>query len=307
MDHKKDDKDKISKLDKIKLLISVLSLLFSGTVMLKLFSVENSYNKQLQILQQDFNTQLEMVRNDVETNIQDVKATIVSSNVENTTNNYGAVIDERDSVTTLLKYAENAYLAGDYETVIQIYSMEKLAQNDIACSNLGFMFANGLYYDVELSKADEYYRKAIKYGNLKAYDNMLAAHFRLWEDDCIEILLLGYAGEYPDAKMMEFIASHYEGYEDFTTEDKIRIVKKLLFETPEEEQTEIIDGFYSAEFAGTVSLTYTPTDTAIERYVYTGEIPYITKDEAGTTKQYEKYMMYCSEINILDEGWCWVE
>ena len=106
MDHKKDDKDKISKLDKIKLLISVLSLLFSGTMMLKLFSVENSYNKQLQILQQDFNTQLEMVRNDVETNIQDVKATIVSSNVENTTNNYGAVIDERDSVTTLLKYAE---------------------------------------------------------------------------------------------------------------------------------------------------------------------------------------------------------
>lgn len=92
MDHKKDDKDKISKLDKIKLLISVFSLLFSGTVMLKLFSVENSYNKQLQILQQDFNTQLEMVRNDVETNIQDVKATIVSSNVENTTNNYGAVL-----------------------------------------------------------------------------------------------------------------------------------------------------------------------------------------------------------------------
>lgn len=66
MDHKKDDKDKISKLDKIKLLILVLSLLFSGTVMLKLFSVE--------------------------TNIQDVKATIVSSNVENTTNNYGAVL-----------------------------------------------------------------------------------------------------------------------------------------------------------------------------------------------------------------------
>lgn len=66
MDHKKDDKDKISKLDKIKLLISALSLLFSGTVMLKLFSVE--------------------------TNIQDVKATIVSSNVENTTNNYGAVL-----------------------------------------------------------------------------------------------------------------------------------------------------------------------------------------------------------------------
>ena len=92
MDHKKDDKDKISKLDKIKLLISVFSLLFSGTVMLKLFSVENSYNKQLQILQQDFNTQLEMVRNDVETNIQDVKATSVSSNVENTTNNYGAVL-----------------------------------------------------------------------------------------------------------------------------------------------------------------------------------------------------------------------
>ena len=49
--------------------------------MLKLFSVENSYKKQLQILQQDFNTQLEMVRNDVETNIQDIKATIVSSNV----------------------------------------------------------------------------------------------------------------------------------------------------------------------------------------------------------------------------------
>lgn len=58
----------------------------------------------------------------------------------------------------------------------------------------------GLYYDVDLAKADEYYRKAIKYGNLQAYDNMLAAHFRLWEDDCIEILLLGYAGEYPDAK-----------------------------------------------------------------------------------------------------------
>ena len=41
--------------------------------------------------------------------------------------------------------------------------------------------------------------------------------------------------------------------------------------------------------------------------IKTQMIPYITKDEAGTTKQYEKYMMYCSEINILDEGWCWAE
>ena len=198
-------------------------------------------------------------------------------------------------------------MAGDYETVIQIYSMEKLAQNDIACSNLGFMFANGLYYDVDLAKADEYYRKAIKYGNLQAYDNMLAAHFRLWEDDCVEILLLGYAGEYSCMKMVEFIASHYEGYEDFTTEDKLRIVKKLLFETSDEEQTEIMDGFYGAEFEGTVFLTYTPTDTAIERYIYIGETPYMLENEAGTIEHYEKYMIYCSGIEILDEGWCWVE
>ena len=107
-------------------------------------------------------------------------------------NNNSAIIDERMSNNTLLQEAQSAYFAKDYKRMAEIYCIDKLQNDSTAQNNIGFMYANGLYYPVNVEQADYYYDKALAQNNIKAYENKLALHMRTKQEDRIQLLQQGY-------------------------------------------------------------------------------------------------------------------
>lgn len=134
----------------IKLIIIMLDVILSGSILIKIFSFENNYNQQYQTLIDDVSHIIQVSQEEINTDIDSIKQTIVSTNVHNITNNNAPIINEEMDERTLLKYAENAFLAEDYESVVQIYSMENLNNNPVACNNMGYMFANGIYFPLNM-------------------------------------------------------------------------------------------------------------------------------------------------------------
>ncbi len=91
-------------------------------------------------------------------NINQLDSTTVQGDV---VNNNSAIIDERMSNNTLLQEAQSAYFAKDYKRMAEIYCIDKLQNDSTAQNNIGFMYANGLYYPVNVEQADYYYAKAM--------------------------------------------------------------------------------------------------------------------------------------------------
>lgn len=282
--------------DIIKLIIFLLDVFLSGSILIKIFCIENNYNQQYRTLIDDVSQIIQVSQEEINTDIESIKQTIVSSNIQNITNNNAPIINEEMDEQTLIKYAENAFWAEDYESVVQIYSMGNLSDNPVACNNMGYMFANGIYFPLNMEMADYYYDKAMELGSTKAYENKLAMHFKYCQDDLIELIQQGY--DMGNQKMIEFVTSHFEGYEDYTWDEKENIVVQLLTVVSEEGQQELLEKFYVWEDKGYVFLSYSPGDTEIIKYIWADDMQY----SEGTTHIYEKWEKRCVGIEILEEG-----
>ncbi len=198
-------------------------------IAINLCLVERQYNSYLEEEIENINSQFQISQDQIQADIDDVKQMFFTSHVEkNTTiNNIASTFNESTSAETLLAYAEKAFLAKDYKSVVQVYCMPQLQNNGIACNNMGYMFATGIYYPVDQEQADKYYDKAIKAGCEKAYENKLKMHLKNYSDDIISLLKQGY--EMGNEKVTEFIAYQMEDYETYSQEQKERIAKQFLY------------------------------------------------------------------------------
>ncbi len=208
-----------------------------------------------------------------------------------------SLVDENTSVETLLEYAENSYLANNYEVVATIYSMDKLEDNVIANTNLGYMYANGEYFDQNDEMADKYYDKAISLNSMEALNNKIALHMRKKKNDCIELLKQGYKEK--DKNISEFVTSHFEGFEEYTQEQKENMTGQFLYTITEEDRKEIFDKFYYWDEEGIVYLSYSPHNEDFTRYIMISQ--HSVSQGKATVKGYKKYVYKCGGIGFLEE------
>lgn len=268
---KKLKKDDVFKL--IELVLKVVELFVVSSIVFNFTNVQDSYNRILTTIE----------------------------NNELITNNYNdAIINEELKMETLLKAAQSAYDSKDYEKVVEIYAMEKLQDNPLVNNNLGYMYANGIYYDVDLMKADYYFDKAIEVGNYKAFYNKIAAHFRLKQGNLIGLLIAGYETEGHDT-IVEFISYQFEDYNDFSEEKKEEVAEWFLYDLWEERQNELIEKFYYWEYVGEVYLSYSPTNTDLVRYIKFTEHSGYADGVAYTVKGYQKEIRKCRGIDELEQ------
>lgn len=265
----------------IEIVLKVVGLVAASSLVMNIGVIENSFNEIL----------------------TEVENTNISTIDNSTTNNYKkSIIDEDMDEESLLRIAQTAYDSKDYETLVQVYSMEKLKNNALVNNNLGYMYANGIYFEVDIVRADVYFDKAIELGNVNAFYNKLAAHFRLKQGDLIELLIQGYELEKNEV-IIEFVSCHFEDYPNYTQEEKERVIESFLFEISEESQNELLEKFYYWERMGDVYLSYSPENTDLMQYIKFTEHSGVKDGVAYTVKGYRKYVKKCYGIERLGEAW----
>ena len=75
---------------------------------------------------------------------------------------YNQIINDPQeySENEILRQAEIAFDAKDYDAVRKLYTLDKVANNPIVFNNLGYMYANGLGVENDIKIAMSYYNRA---------------------------------------------------------------------------------------------------------------------------------------------------
>lgn len=236
--------------------------------------------------------------------------TTVNNNSNNTTdshvennNYYSQIIDENTSEETMLRYAEYAYGAGNFQDAVKIYSMNKLAMSTVALTNMGYFYAMGHYFQKNYDLADEYYDKAISLGSMKALENKIAMHLKNHKSDSLALLQKGHEANIK--RVQEFLknafSKYYSNYSEYNYD---RAVKWALYEAPEESKKDFLNSMYEWINEETVYLSFSPKDTDLIKYVKTGEFDWTNEKLGivGTTNSYERWVLRCKGIELLEEG-----
>lgn len=281
--------------DWVKAIFAVLGLIIGTSVAISFYKINNYFAIDSQNnIDNSENTGVQI------TDSEDISIESIvngDSYTEEVTNAYyAALIDENTSERTLLQYAENAFLAGSYEECIKIYSMDKLQDNAIANNNVGYFYANGIYFPENIETADRYYDKAQAEGSKKAFENKLALHLRNKMDDSIQLLQQGY--DIKNEKTIDFIAFQIQGYDDFSNEEKWQYAYQYCYGITEEGQKDIWERLYYWDEEETIYLTgRAEAGTELVQYILVDE----NSSVGATVKTYKKYVRKCSGIDILEE------
>lgn len=215
---------------------------------------------------------------------------------------YSDLIDENTSEDTLLQYAENAFISGDYEEVVKIYSMDRVKDNPVALNNIGYFYANGIYFPEDVESADDYYNRAISAGSKKALENKLALHLRNHLSDSVDIMREGY--ENRCVNVMALLSYYiWESNPEYSLDEIEEKRNWLLYNASDTEKEEFLNAFYKWEDGDTVYLSYSPADSDLIKYIFIDERSWVNTQmgTAGTTKIYRKYELRCVGIETLDE------
>lgn len=157
-------------------IIGALALIFSAII---------GNNEKTDNLQENTSGIVNEVSGD-DVNIINGNNNSITSNI----NNYydGSRINlEEKSEQELLKMAETAYLAENYDCAFDIYNHKSLNENSTALINRGYIYAKGLsYLGVDYKKANECYNKV---KSIEAYRNLLALYLRCGDKEYSENLL----------------------------------------------------------------------------------------------------------------------
>ncbi len=277
-------------------IIPILGIVLGGYLIEQVRIVSGNQIEQYS----QINEKISQYEMDITQRIDKVESTIIngdSNTVANTiTNNNADIVNESMSEESLLLAAQNAYYAENYQQLAEIYSIHKIYNNKLVQNNMGYMYANGLYYPVNIEQADFYYDKAIANGDIKAYENKLALHFRTKQDDRIELIEQGY--KLNDEKMLRFFASHFEGYENCDLDTAKNLIASFMVDTSDASKEELLEKFYTWEYKGTIFVSYGPADTEVVRFIKVGEDNY----RGGTVYAYAKYCSECAGIEMLEEN-----
>ncbi|QFJ54804.1 sel1 repeat family protein [Pseudobutyrivibrio xylanivorans] len=284
----------------ITVLLKLIALVIGAFIAFNLYYIKNYYSR----IEQEYlnNDNGIILDNSNQNQVYQNSEVNNDSHVENNSF-YSRVIDENTSEHTLLQYAENACISGNYEAAVEIYSMEKLSESPVALNNMGYLYSQGLYSPQNIDIADDYYDKAIKVGSDKALDNKLAMHLNNRCEDIIEILKQGY--EAGDSNTISFLNyAFFENYSDYEVEGLHKFAVWLLYDASLEEQENFISNLYEWNEEGNVFLTYSPRDTNLVKYIWYDDNSWVDVQNgiAGTTKCYKKYVLKCIGVELLNEG-----
>lgn len=111
-------------------------------------------------------------------NYGNVKNIITNQTINNIIiNNKENIIISDLSENDLLRIAQSRYESEDYQGAIEIYQLDKMQNNDIAMSNLGFLYTN--YYDINDSpNYDKILATYNKSNHIQSYRNKLAFYIK---------------------------------------------------------------------------------------------------------------------------------
>lgn len=285
--------------DYINMSIAVLGLIISVLTLIKAKTIENKYSIYNEELEQTINEQYSILceqNANIGTAIENVQQ-YVSTNIGTVNNNYGSFINDSMNEQSLLQYAEMAWNSNDYETVIQIYSLEKMQENPVVCTNLGYMYANGIHVVENTEIAEYYYKKAIEYGGVKAVTNLLAMYLKNCNAERIELLVS--AIKNGNELVIDFISCHAENYSQMSMNDKIDYANAFC-DLTFSEQSSFLDSFYEWKEMGHVYLYYSPDDNenSVVRHVWIDDLNLAS----NTVHIYNKYEYLCSGIEVLCEA-----
>ena len=276
-------------------IIPILDIVLGGYLIERVNIVSGNQIQQYS----QINEKITQYETDITQRIDKIESTIINGDtntVANTiTNNNAAIVNESMSEESLLLAAQNAYGAQNYQQLAEIYSIQKIYNNKLVQNNMGYMYANGLYYPVNIEQADFYYDKAIANGDIKAYENKLALHFRTKQDDRVELIKQGY--EINDEKMLRFFVSHFEGYENCDLDVANNLVMSFIVDVTDDGKEELLDEFYKWEYEQTIYVSNSPDNSDIVRFIKVDECNYGEE----TVYTYKEYCNECVGIEMLEE------
>lgn len=220
-------------------------------------------------------------------------------NSHNVITNNTVLENENTDVETLMKYATIYYDAGNYEGVARIYANSKLSENSIALCNLGYMYANGIYFGKNINVAKDYYNKAIELGNQQAYNNWLAMSLNNFQADVAELIYYGYINHFEGAAI--FIAQLYSNEPETDSEVMYKYLYDFCVLKTDNERESLLQALISWHYVGVKSFKKTPSASDIVKYVPIGTNDYIYEDKYISDRIYEVFEKKCYNVEVLNE------
>lgn len=274
----------------ITLILGILQIIFAGAIAVKIVGIEESFNEQISVCDNAIYA------------MQQISSNTENNHIENSVvNNYDSFINENMDKESLLTYAKNAFEAGDYDRVIQIYSMNKMAGEPIVLTNMAYMYANGIYFSFNIDKADYYYDLAIAQGFEMALSNKLALHLRYQDEVCLDILRQGY--ELNNNNIINFFALHYTAINIKDVEENKEYLRNYLENMNREEQWEelISERFYYWKDNGLEIWYYVPCSDEMTSYEYVRSGIEGNGNNSQMYRIYKRFNRICIGIALLDE------
>lgn len=269
-------------------LFSILGLVVSvlGAESTYYYNIINVLNQQIYNLEANLT-----IENNSELVSAETNATENIINSHNQITNNTVFESSESNEETLMNYAKFYYTAGNLEGVVRIYGNSKLASNPIALTNLGYLYANGIYFSQNLEIAENYYNQAIALGFEQAMCNKLAMYINNKLDGIDIVLKDGF--EKRNEKIAKFISSNY--WED---DPEINMAMYYdFFRLSIEEQYEEIDSWYYWDDGVLVSYYETPDPKVTEKLEF---IRFFDEDNR-VGSLFKKYEIHCYNIEILEE------
>lgn len=198
---------------------------------------------------------------------------------------------------TLLNYAQFYYLANNYEGVARIYGLSALSNNPIALTNLGYMYANGIFFQQNLEMAENYYNKAIELGCQQAMANKVAMYlkFKLSGTE----MVIADACENENVNVGIFLAETMDRLTNYSYMyiSDFGQMYNYYSSLSDTERVELIENMYYWEDAGLVTYAEKPEASNIAIYEFVRFRDY----DNALCIIYRKYERKCLLIDALDE------
>lgn len=113
-----------------------------------------------------------------------------------------------------IQFAKKLYDANEIEKVMELYSDETLQNNPVVNSNLGYLYAKGIYVEKSISIAEGYFYRAIENGNEMAYLQLFAMYLENDFDRAAVFLIenqdISCIKELIDEKKLDMALDHLE-------------------------------------------------------------------------------------------------
>lgn len=233
----------------------------------------------------------------LETNLT-IENSSESVSTENTINSHNQITNNTVFETsesdeeTLMNYAKFYYTAGDLEGVVRIYGNSKLSNNPIALTNLGYLYANGIYFSPNLEIAENYYNQAIELGFDQAMCNKVAMYINNMLPDTITVLNDAFIRR--NEKVASFVSSNY-----YINKADINMAMYYQFYCldTEEKLRELESWYYWDE--GVSKAYYEKPNPEIGVYKYEFIRLFYEDNRVGSI--FKEYQAHCYNIELLEE------